>query len=134
MRNPATACTAAGFAELEIFPGLQGAFEGGRRNEAHGLRCLDLHRGASLWVAACASSALNNLEGAETDELDVAALHAFGDRGQHSFKCVAGGALGCFTAEVFLDEFDEFSFIHGMQLFLFVVGVVAFPQTVCAAE
>lgn len=106
-----------GFVKVETF--LQGTFEGGRCLEADSLGCLDLHGFSSLWVAAHTSSALLDFKSAESDELDLAILlNAFGNGLKDCCDRIFCCALGCFLAEVLLDEFNEFCFVHSVLGFL----------------
>jgi hypothetical protein len=88
--------------------------EGRGRLEAHRLGGGNLHGFPGLRVAAGAGSALLDLKGAKSNDLDfLVLLHAFGDRGEHGFEGFVGGTLGGFFSESGLDGINEFCFIHG---------------------
>ena len=68
---------------------------------------------------------LNLCKGSETDDLNRAFLHVFGDSVENSINGTLCGCFGGVLAQGLLYGFDELSFIHVCFLFVWKYGYVS---------
>jgi len=80
--------------------------------ELYILGSLDLDFFTSLGVDSLTSCPLDHGKGAETDDLNGLLLYRLGDCIENCIKCSVSSGFGGVFAQVFLDGFDELTFIH----------------------